>query len=99
MHRHRRRGNTGGTPLEQALAEDRAGQAVLRTVERAEQARGKLDPAKLYLGDNGRVFCGALRCAGASAYFSGRDLSGQAVQALTPEAVRAHGFACEGCGR
>ena len=63
-----------------------------------------LDEQELYLGDNGRCFCGALRCAGMTAHFSGRDLSGQKVLHLTGEMVVANGFdadsfACESCGR
>lgn len=67
--------------------------------------QGKLNPDRLYLGDNGRAFCGALVCAGASSYYTGRDLSGQVVYMMTPEDVQA--FAretgkvprCEGCGK
>jgi hypothetical protein len=40
-----------------------------------------LDPGKLYSGDNGRVFCG--EHAGASAKYTGRDISGQRVAVLT----------------
>lgn len=62
-----------------------------------------LNDRVIYLGDNGRSFCGALRCAGASAYYSGNDLSGQpAVPIIEPAAVRealAAGIACEGCGK
>ncbi len=57
----------------------------------------------LYLGDNGRCFCGTLRCAGMSAHFTGRDISGQEVLALTPEVLAADPAAesvrCEGCGK
>ena len=44
----------------------------------------------LYLGDNGRVTCGDLRCAGATAHLSNmsRDLSGQQMLRLTPEMAR-----------
>lgn len=62
-----------------------------------------LTPDALYLGDNGRCFCGELRCAGMTAYYSGRDLSGQKLMALTPEMLlsepTALGFRCEGCGK
>ena len=53
---------------------------------------------RLYLGDNGRVLCGALRCAGATAHFSGRDLSGQRVVPVTATQATQHGLQCEGCG-
>lgn len=64
----------------------------------------KLRPERLYEGDNGRVFCGALSCAGMSAHFTGRDLSGALVRRLTPDdqaAFASLGAAmrCEGCGR
>jgi len=39
-----------------------------------------LRPGVIYSGDNGRRVC--LKCAGSSALFTGRDLSGQKVQAL-----------------
>jgi hypothetical protein len=57
-----------------------------------------LDARKLYLGDNGRCFCGKLACAGMTAYFTGRDISGQRVHKLTPLAIRESVFKCEGCG-
>jgi hypothetical protein len=47
----------------------------------------------LYIGDNGRVFCGRIRCAGATAHFSGCDLSGQKVDRLPPGTD----FKCESC--
>lgn len=65
----------------------------------------KLDATELYLGDNGRCFCGSLRCAGMTAHFTGRDLSGQKVAKITlrdNEALVAaigRSFACETCGR
>ena len=37
----------------------------------------------LYLGDNGRCFCGRLHHAGMTAHFTGRDLSGQRVHRVT----------------
>lgn len=57
----------------------------------------------LYFGDNGRCFCGKLRCAGMSSHFSGRDLSGHRVEKITPNILRecrSIDFepACEGCG-
>jgi hypothetical protein len=64
----------------------------------------KLAERNLYLGDNGRCFCGTQRCAGMTAFYSGRDLSGQKVMPLTGVMVAANGFdatsfACESCGK
>jgi len=53
----------------------------------------------LYLGDNGRAFCGSQRCAGMTANYSGRDLSGQTVEALTAQDAIDNGIRCEGCGK
>ena len=63
-----------------------------------------LNETSIYLGDNGRSFCGRLRCAGSSAFHTGRDLSGQRVEKVTPAYVRefdAMGIecACESCGQ
>lgn len=70
----------------------------------------KLNPNRIYLGDNGRCFCGAERCAGMTASATGRDLSGQPVYMLKPEDVAEHerasvemcgrvvALACESCG-
>lgn len=64
-----------------------------------------LDPERLYEGDNGRITCGAPRCAGTSAACTGRTIAGQRVRALTPADVREwlealqRGPRCEGCGR
>jgi hypothetical protein len=73
------------------------------------EPKPKLRPDRLYLGDNGRCFCGGNngRCAGSSAYFTGRDLSGQRVHAITPrEILEMRAFMgddfrlrCEGCKR
>lgn len=46
----------------------------------------KLKPDSIYLGDNGRAFCG--EHAGASATYTGRDLSGQPVMEITPDMLR-----------
>lgn len=54
---------------------------------------------RLYLGDNGRAFCGTLRCAGMTAHYSGRDLSGQKVEALTAQEAIDNGIKCERCGK
>lgn len=63
----------------------------------------KLKPGTLYAGDNGRLFCGALACAGQTAHFTGRDLSGQRVQAFSARDAADFAAAgivakCEGCG-
>ena len=57
----------------------------LATARRERRARKEtaLDPDAIYLGDNGRAFCGAPRCAGMTAQATGRDLSGQRVHRLT----------------
>lgn len=65
----------------------------------------KLDVARLYIGDNGRIFCGALRCAGMSAHFTGRTIAGQRVRRITDAYARAWPtqelgpVRCESCGR
>ena len=64
-----------------------------------------LDSSKLYIGDNGRLFCGALRCAGSSAHFDARGLSGFPVVEVTMEDATAFSdafrrpMACDGCGQ
>jgi hypothetical protein len=64
-----------------------------------------LEPTRLYAGDNGRIFCGALRCAGMAAHFTGRTIAGQPVRPLTEHDQlvwrRDIGRAptCEGCGQ
>lgn len=63
-----------------------------------------LDPHVLYIGDNGRIFCGAPTCAGSSAAYSGHTISGHAVEVLPAAEVasflRLVGRlpTCEGCG-
>lgn len=59
---------------------------------------GLLAPESLYLGDNGRAFCGKLKCAGASAFYTKHDISGMRVERLTASQADAHGLKCEGCG-
>ena len=60
---------------------------------------------RLYLGDNGRIFCGELRCAGMSSHYTRHDISGQEVLMVTPdilgsfENVGARIPTCEGCGK
>lgn len=49
--------------------------------------RPVLVPGAVYWADGGRVVC--LRCAGASALYTGRDVSGQKVARVTVEDVRA----------
>lgn len=62
-----------------------------------------LSEAHLYIGDNGRVFCGKVRCAGMSAAYSGYTLGGQRVRPASPETrdefLREIGqdMACEQC--
>jgi len=56
-------------------------------------ARKATDPSPVlrdgavYWADNGRRICA--RCAGASALYTGRDLSGQAVERVTVDDVQA----------
>ena len=61
-----------------------------------------LDEERIYLGDNGRAFCGRPDHAGMTAHFTGRDLSGQRVHAVTEadqREARRMGvtLACEAC--
>ena len=71
----------------------------------AGSLRSALDEDEFYVGDNGRIFCGRLRCAGMTAHATGRDLSGQRVERLSDGDIRAWIAAtgkapeCEGCGR
>ena len=64
-----------------------------------------LDPDRLYQGDNGRIFCGAPRCAGITAAMTGRTVAGQRVALVTARTaevwVNAVGYAprCESCGK
>lgn len=64
-----------------------------------------LNPNNLYIGDNGRIFCGAMRCSGSSAHYTGRDLSGAKVERLSVAAVKElRGLiqrepSCESCGK
>ena len=46
-----------------------------------------LGEGALYWADNGRVICA--KCAGQSALYTGRDISGQKVERITVEDVRA----------
>lgn len=49
--------------------------------------RPVLVPGAVYWADGGRRIC--TRCAGQSALYTGRDLSGQRVERITVEDVRA----------
>lgn len=44
------------------------------------KAKSVIKPGIIYTSDNGRLIC--LHCAGMSAKFTGRDISGQRVQAV-----------------
>lgn len=50
--------------------------------------RPVLQPDALYEGDNGRILHG--KCSGASALYTGRDISGQKVRRLSKDALRAY---------
>ena len=49
--------------------------------------RPLLREGALYWADNGRVICA--KCAGQSALYTGRDISGQKVERISVEDVRA----------
>lgn len=49
--------------------------------EEGEGPKPVLKPGIIYAADNGRLIC--LTCAGAAAKFTGRDISGQCVEAMT----------------
>ena len=51
------------------------------TLQRRRTMRPKLKSGVIYSADNGRLICA--HCAGMSALFTGRDLSGQRVYAMT----------------
>lgn len=60
----------------------------------------RTSPAVIYLGDNGRAYCG--EHLGHTARTTGRDLSGQAILAITPEIAAdpdAAEIKCEQCGK
>ncbi len=73
-----------------------------REVMRREvEPEGKLRLCALYLGDNGRCFCGQLKCAGMTAWSTGYTLSGQRVHRITNKDMAALApaeFRCETCG-
>ncbi len=65
-----------------------------------------LKDKSLYIGGNGEVFCGALRCAGNSAHHSARTIGGADVLELDASDYafekKEYGEAtldCEACGR
>lgn len=66
---------------------------------------GALREGDLYLGDNGRVTCGRLPCAGSSAHATGHTISGHPVARMTVADARAWHRElgswprCEGCGQ
>lgn len=72
-------------------------------VTRPTATRSALQDETIYLGDNGRATCG--EHAGMTAQATGRDLSGQKMLPVTPEAAREcerlYGYVpeCEECGR
>lgn len=58
----------------------------------------KAKPEAVYLCDNGECLCGDH--LGASARFTGRDISGQPILEITPDLLReVPTVACETCGR
>ena len=63
-----------------------------------------LKPSRIYFGDNGRLHCGALRCAGMSAHFTGVALDGALVTPVRQDDVDAwlsefgERPKCETCG-
>jgi hypothetical protein len=59
----------------------------------------KLNAETLYLGDNGRCFCGSKRCAGSTAHFTGYDLSGQKAEPIDAATAAQYSLRCETCGR
>lgn len=69
-----------------------------------KEPESALVDGQLYLGDNGRVFCGRLQCAGLTARTTGRDLSGQPVEYLSIASavyLEQNGVKpeCESCGQ
>jgi len=66
--------------------------------------KGVLKAPSLYWLDNGRIACGTLGCAGTTAFFSGRTISGHPVHKVTTveaAGLAAEGFQakCETCGK
>lgn len=62
----------------------------------------RINDLAIYLTDNGRALCG--RHLGATAKATGRDISGQRIEVVTPELAAeasADGWTvtCETCGR
>lgn len=62
-----------------------------------KQPKVVLQNDAVYLGDNGRCYCGLH--SGMSARYTGRDISGQTVYRVTPDDARAYPeLCCEECG-
>ncbi len=66
----------------------------------------KTEPDSVFVTDNGRLLCGA--DLGASARFTGRDISGQRIERVSPEYAAAYNrdladigvvCCCEACGK
>lgn len=70
---------------------------VVETKRKLKTPKPVLKEDRIYLGDNGRSFCGTLRHAGMTAFYTGHDISGQTVLELTAEEIRQEGIKCETC--
>ena len=76
---------------------------ILRQWQEEKTDRSKTHPDTLFLTDNGACYCGSH--LGASARFTGCDISGQAILQVTPEIAKqsVDGFGmvlkCEQCGK
>lgn len=46
--------------------------------------RPKLKPDALYIGENGRIHCGKVHCAGLTAHLTGRNLHGGRALLVSP---------------
>lgn len=49
----------------------------------AREPKPVLRSGAVYMGDGGRLACASVRCAGSSALYTGRDLSGHRVTRAT----------------
>lgn len=61
-------------------------------------SKPRLRENALYSGDNGRIFCGKIHCAGQTAYYSGRDLSGLRALRIRTKDGWPTTTKCETCG-
>jgi len=61
-------------------------------------SKPKLHERSLYAGDNGRIFCGKINCAGQTAYYSGRDLDGTSALRIRAVDGWTVDTKCETCG-